>query len=33
MNRLILFGVAVIMAVCFAVIIGGTIALLDLLFG
>jgi hypothetical protein len=31
MNRLILFGVAVIMSVCFAVIIGGTIALLDLI--
>ena len=33
MNRIILFGVALITAVCFAVIIGGTIALLDLLFG
>ena len=31
MNRLVMFAVAVIIAACFAVIIGGAIALLDLL--
>lgn len=33
MNKLMLFGVALIMAICFAIIIGGAIAVLQLIFG